>query len=139
MANFSFGPTGFSGSGDFRAPSNAGATNSNHRLKKFKFFNWGGATATYTIHVINDFGLSTQGGMVFYQAHNWMNERSFGIISWNNNGSGDPLSTVAIDKLYETGHTFSVSLGSNDHEIDISITGGHTNGHGHQLFVWGGR
>ena len=141
MTNFSFGPTGFSGSGDFTAPNNAG-THTDFRLMRYRLFNKNGSGTTessYTFHVINDFGLSTQGGMVIYHCHNWVNDRSLGIISWTNNGTGAPLHVVALDKIYESGHTASIATGANDHEITLSFTGTHTNGHGHQLFMWGGR
>ena len=143
MVGFAYGPNGISsGSGDFSIPSHDGNTARNMRLMKFRYFDKNGhgtSTSTYNFHVINDFGLSTQGGMIIYHCHNWVNDRSLGIISWYNNGTGAPLHVVALDKIFETGHVASVTKGSSDHEIVLNFTGTHTNSHGHMLHMWGGR
>ncbi len=142
MSDFEYGSTGIvGGSGQFHIPSHSGDTSQNFGVMKYKYFSHPGNSGTYnrTVNVINDFGLSTQGGVLFYHVHNWPNERSFGMVYWQNPGNAEALHVVSQNKIHESGVSVAAVVSSTSNCIQFNITGSHTNGHGHQFMVWGGR
>ena len=142
MSGFKFGTTGITGgSGKFYMPNYQGNSLSEFGAMRFKYFNHPGNTGTYskTVSVVSDFGLATQGGMLFYHVHNWPNDRSFGMVYWQNPGNSNPLSSVGQNKIHENGVNVDAVVSSTDHCIQFNVTNGHNNSHGHQFMVWGGR
>ena len=143
MADFKFSSTGLvGGSGQFYMRDHAGTSSTSFGAMKYKYFSHPGSTGTYTrsVNVISDFGLATQGGMLWWHAHNWPNDRSIGVVYWQNPGNADPLSSVGYHILHEYGVNITATKNTSvSHTIDFNVTNGHTNSHGHQFMVWGGR
>tara|TARA_B100000900_G_scaffold415535_1_gene445857 strand:- start:1843 stop:3126 length:1284 start_codon:yes stop_codon:yes gene_type:complete len=98
----------------------------------------GGSTLTRTINVNTYWGFAAQGGAFFYMIHGWQLDSAVGMVHWHNNGSSPQIITgVGINDLAKTGLTaITATKGSGNFDIDITLTGTHSNTHGWYWKVW---
>ena len=144
MANFIYGPSGVTGgSSIFSMPDYNGASDQHYMMRFKRFFHGNNATFTRSVHVLDDLGMATAGGMFFYHIHGWAQEDEFGYVAWRNPGNASPLTGVSQHKIVSdsTGSHIQVTAVKNtslDHVIDLNISGAHSNSHGFIFNVWGG-
>lgn len=125
--------------GRIRARSNDGNTTA-YIARTFEFGHPGNTgNFTRTFNVEDDLGYNRRGGAVTIIAHTWTNEHQFGIISWNNAGGADNLTTVAYNSISSAGD-FSISVAvnsANDNTIDVTFSNAHSNSHGWHAYLQG--
>lgn len=134
----SFGPNGFS-SGRVYAGPVSGAQNTDYKLMRSKEFFHPGNTGTFTrsVHVGNDFGLSTTGGCLMFMYHGWSTDRAYGYVSWRNGGGAGGITSADIHMPQNTGVTITMSNDGNS-TITFNISNAHSNGHAFHFMVWSG-
>ena len=70
--------------------------------------------------------------------HGWQTDSAAGLIHWHNAGGSGAMTGAYFEPFYTpTGLTVSVAKGTGDYDIDITLTGTHSNTHGWRMNVWG--
>jgi len=97
------------------------------------------STITRTINVNTYFGFTNgTGGYFMMSLHGWQTDSAAGLIHWHNAGGSGIMTSAYFQPFYTpTGLTVSVAKGTGDYDIDITLTGTHSNTHGWRMNVWG--
>ena len=96
-------------------------------------------TITRTINVNTYFGFTNgTGGYFMMSLHGWQTDSAAGLIHWHNAGGSGIITHAYFQPFYTpTGLTVTVAKGTGTFDIDITLTGTHSNTHGWRMNVWG--
>lgn len=71
-----------------------------------------------------------RGGIAMVKAHTWANEHWFGLLTWQNNGSGSAnIASAVLTQISQSGN-LTPSVSASGTGIVFNWTGQHSNGHG---------
>jgi hypothetical protein len=93
---------------------------------------------TKTINVNTYWDYPAQGGMFFFALHGWDLDIAAGMVQFRNSGNaGQEIATVSLHNFTtQSGITLTATKGTGGYDIDLNISGAHSNSHGWIWKVW---